>query len=262
MARSAQRPKLKTRRPGTTKSTPATKARPARGSRPIDLYYWPTPNGWKITIMLEEMGLPYNVIPVNISKGDQFKPAFLKISPNNRMPAIVDHDGPGGRAFSIFESGAILLYLAEKTGKFMPSEMRARYTVVQWLMFQMGGVGPMFGQRGHFLRAAPEKIPYAIDRYTNESRRLLNVIEKRLGEVPYLAGDYSIADMATYPWVVGTRREPDQLESRPNFKRWLDAIGERPAVKRGTAVMADLPPEPLDEEARSILYGAKQFEKR
>ncbi|MDB5108762.1 MAG: glutathione S-transferase, partial [Candidatus Binatus sp.] len=168
----------------------------------------------------------------------------------------------GGKPISIFESGAILLYLAEKTGKFMPKETRARYQVIEWLMFQMAGVGPMFGQRGHFVRAAPEKIPYAIDRYTNESRRLLNVIEKRLGESQYLAGDYSIADMATYPWVVGMQREPEQLEIRPNFKRWLDAIGARPAVKKGMAVMADLPPEPLDEEARSILYGNKQFERR
>lgn len=228
----------------------------------IDLYYWPTPNGHKITIFLEETGLEYKIVPVNIRKGEQFAPEFLKFSPNNRMPAIIDHDGPGGKPLALFESGAILLYLAEKTGKFMPSETRARYNVVQWLMFQMAGVGPMFGQRGHFLRAAPEKIPYAIDRYTNESRRLLNVIENQLANNAYLAGDYSIADMATYPWVVGTRREPEQLESRPNFKRWLDAIGERPAVKRGVAVMADLPPEPLDAAARSILYGTKQFERR
>jgi GSH-dependent disulfide-bond oxidoreductase len=228
----------------------------------IDLYYWPTPNGHKVTIFLEEAGLDYKIVPVNIRKGEQFAPEFLKISPNNRMPAIVDHEGPGGKPLALFESGAILLYLAEKTGKFMPSETRARYNVVQWLMFQMAGVGPMFGQRGHFMRAAPEKLPYAIERYTNESRRLLNVIEKQLGESDYLAGDYSIADMATYPWVVGTTHEPEQLESRPKFKRWLEAIGARPAVKRGVAVMADLPPEPLDDEARSILYGNKQFERR
>ncbi|MGO9604134.1 MAG: glutathione S-transferase N-terminal domain-containing protein [Candidatus Binataceae bacterium] len=228
----------------------------------IDLYYWPTPNGHKITIYLEETGLEYRIIPVNIRTGDQFKPEFLKISPNNRMPAIVDPDGPGGRPLALFESGAILIYLGDKTGKLLPKEPRARYETLQWLMFQMAGVGPMFGQRGHFLRAAPEKIPYAIDRYTNESRRLLNVMEGRLGEAPYLAGDYSIADIATFPWVVGTRREPEQLESRPNFKRWLDAISERPAVKRGLAVMADLPAEPLDDKARSILYGAKQFERR
>jgi GSH-dependent disulfide-bond oxidoreductase len=228
----------------------------------IDLYYWPTPNGHKVTIFLEETGLEYKIVPVNIRKGEQFEPEFLKISPNNRMPAIVDHKGPGGKPLALFESGAILIYLGEKTGKFLSTEPHAKYTTIQWVMFQMGGVGPMFGQRGHFLRAAPEKIPYAIDRYTNESRRLLNVMEKRLAEAEYLAGEYSIADMATYPWVVGTRREPEELETRPNFKRWLDAISARPAVKRGLAVMADLPPEPLDEEARSILYGNKQFEKR
>ncbi len=228
----------------------------------IDLYYWPTPNGHKITIFLEETGTPYKIVPVDIRAGDQFKPEFLKISPNNRMPAIVDHEGPGGKPLSLFESGAILMYLAEKAEKLMPSETRARYHVVDWLMFQMGNVGPMFGQRGHFVRAAPEKIPYAIDRYTNESRRLLNVIDKRLAESAYLAGDYSIADIATYPWVVGVRREPEQLDSRPNLKRWLDAIGERPAVKKGVAVMSDLPQQPLTDEQRSILYGNKQFEKR
>jgi GST-like protein len=227
----------------------------------IDLYYWPTPNGHKITIFLEETGTPYRIVPVDISRGDQFKPEFLKISPNNRMPAIVDPDGPGGKPISLFESGAILIYLGEKTGKLLPKEPRGRYETIEWLMFQMGGVGPMFGQRGHFVRAAPEKIPYAIERYTNESRRLLNVIDKRLAEVEYLAGDYSIADIATFPWVVGARREPEQLESRPNFKRWLDAISERPAVNQGLAVMADLPQQPLSDEARSILYGAKQFER-
>ena len=228
----------------------------------IDLYYWPTPNGHKITIFLEETGLEYRIVPVNIREGDQFKPEFLKISPNNRMPAIVDSGGPGGKPISLFESGAILLYLGEKTGKLLPSEIRARYEVVQWLMFQMANIGPMFGQRGHFLRAAPEKIPYAIERYTNESRRLLDVMDRRLGQSAYLAGDYSIADIATYPWVVGVRREPEQLESRPNFKRWLDAISQRPAVKRGLAVMAGMPQQPLDDKARSILYGAKQFERR
>src|SRR5580704_10269458 len=164
----------------------------------IDLYYWPTPNGWKISIMLEECGLPYKLIPVNIGTGEQFKPDFLKISPNNRMPAIVDHEGPDGKPLSLFESGAILLYLAEKTGQLLPSETRARCNVIQWLMFQMAGIGPMFGQRGHFLRAAPEQITYAIDRYTNESRRLLNVMERRLSESAYLADEYSIADIATY----------------------------------------------------------------
>jgi GSH-dependent disulfide-bond oxidoreductase len=228
----------------------------------IDVYYWPTPNGKKVTIFLEETGTPYKVVPINIRKGEQFEPGFLKISPNNRMPAIVDSDGPGGKPYSLFESGAILLYLAEKTGKFMPSEMRARYDVVQWLMFQMASVGPMMGQAGHFLHAAPEKIPYAIDRYTNESRRLFSVLDKRLGETAFVAGDYSIADMAIYPWAVAAEREPEQLATRPHFKRWLETMGARPAVKRGMAVMADMPAQPLTEEERSILYGKKQFEKR
>jgi GSH-dependent disulfide-bond oxidoreductase len=228
----------------------------------IDVYYWPTPNGKKVTIFLEETGTPYKVVPINIRKGEQFEPAFLKISPNNRMPAIVDHDGPGGKPYALFESGAILLYLAEKTGKFMPAEMRARYDVVQWLMFQMASVGPMMGQAGHFMHAAPEKLPYAIERYTNESRRLFGVIDKRLGEASFVAGDYSIADMAIYPWVVNVEREPEQLATRPHLKRWLEAMGARPAVKRGMAVMADTPATPLTEEERSVLYGKKQFEKR
>jgi GSH-dependent disulfide-bond oxidoreductase len=228
----------------------------------IDLYYWPTPNGHKVSIFLEETRTPYRVVPVNIRKGEQFAADFLKISPNNRMPAIVDTEGPGAKPISIFESGAILLYLAEKTGKLMPSEMRSRYGVVQWLMFQMAGVGPMFGQAGHFRNAAPEKIPYAIDRYTNETHRLCDVMNKRLGESDYLGGEYSIADIATYPWVVAAlKREPEQLASRPNLKRWIDAIGERPAVKRGMAVMADTPAQPLTEEERSVLYGKKQFER-
>jgi GSH-dependent disulfide-bond oxidoreductase len=229
----------------------------------IDLYYWPTPNGHKVTIFLEETGLEYRVVPVNIRKGEQFAPEFLKISPNNRMPAIVDHDGPGGKPYSLFESGAILLYLAEKTGKLMPSEMGARYRVVEWLMFQMANVGPMLGQAGHFRNAAPEKIPYAIERYTNESRRLFSVMDKRLAENAYLAGDYSIADIANYPWIVAAlKAQPEQLDTRPNLKRWIDALAARPAVQRGMAVMADQPQRPLTEEERSILYGAKQHERR
>jgi GSH-dependent disulfide-bond oxidoreductase len=229
----------------------------------IDLYYWPTPNGHKISIFLEETGLPYKVVPVNIRKGEQFAAEFLKISPNNRMPAIVDSEGPDGKPISVFESGAILLYLAEKTGKLLPTEPRARYKVIEWLMFQKAGVGPMFGQAGHFRNAAPEKISYAIDRYTNETHRLCDVMNKRLGESPYLGGDYSVADIATYPWVVAAlKREPEQLESRPNLKRWVDAIGARPAVKKGMAVMADTPVQPLPDEERSVLYGNKQFEKR
>ena len=229
----------------------------------IDLYYWPTPNGHKVTIFLEETGLEYRIVPVNIRKGDQFAPDFLKISPNNRMPAIVDHDGPGGKPYALFESGAILLYLAEKTGKLMPSEMGARYRVVEWLMFQMANVGPMLGQAGHFRNAAPEKIPYAIKRYTNESRRLFSVLDKRLADHSYLAEDYSIADIANYPWIVAAlKAQPEQLETRPNLKRWIDALAARPAVQRGMAVMSDQPQRPLTEEERSILYGAKQHERR
>ncbi len=228
----------------------------------IDLYYWPTPNGHKVTIFLEETQTSYRVVPVNIRSGEQFEPSFLRISPNNRMPAIVDTEGPGGAPFSLFESGAILLYLAEKTGKLLPSEMRARYTVIQWLMFQKAGIGPMMGQMGHFRNAAPEKISYAIERYTNESRRLWGVMDKRLAEAEYLGGDYSIADIATYPWVRIAQREPEQLEQLPNLRRWLDAIGSRPAVQRGLAVMADTPQKPLTDEERSILYGKKQFERR
>jgi GST-like protein len=229
----------------------------------IDLYYWPTPNGHKVTIFLEETGLEYKIVPVNIRKGEQFAPEFLNISPNNRMPAIVDTDGPGGEPFSLFESGAILLYLAEKTGKLMPSETRARYRVIEWLMFQMANVGPMLGQAGHFRNAAPEKIPYAIERYTNESRRLFNVLDKRLAKVSYVAGDYSIADIATYPWVVAAlRAQPEQLDTRPNLKRWIDALAARPAVQKGMAVMAGQPQQPLTEEERSILYGSKQHERR
>jgi GST-like protein len=228
----------------------------------IDVYYWPTPNGHKVTIFLEETGTPYKVVPINIRKGEQFEPAFLKISPNNRMPAIVDSEGPGGTPISIFESGAILLYLAEKTGKLMPAETRARYKVIEWLMFQMAGIGPMMGQAGHFKNAAPEKLPYAIERYTNESRRLFGVMDRRLGESEYLGGDYSIADIACYPWVRGAQREPEQLEPLPHLRRWLDALGNRPAVKRGLAVMADLPQQPLTDEERSILYGKQQFERR
>jgi GST-like protein len=229
----------------------------------IDLYYWPTPNGHKITIFLEETGLEYRIVPVNIRKGEQFAPEFLKISPNNRMPAIVDTDGPGGKPFSLFESGAILLYLAEKTGKLMPSETRARYRVIEWLMFQMANVGPMLGQAGHFRNAAPEKIPYAIERYTNESRRLFNVLDRRLAEVAYVAGDYSIADIATYPWIVAAlKAQPEQLDTRPNLKRWIGTLAARPAVQKGMAAMADQPQKPLTDEERSILYGAKQHERR
>ena len=223
----------------------------------IDLYTWPTPNGFKVSIMLEETGLPYNVIPVDIGAGDQFKPDYLKISPNNKMPAMVDTDGPGGKPYSLFESGAILMYLAEKTGKFMPTETRARYDVIKWLMFQMGGLGPMLGQAHHFRQYAPEPIPYAIDRYTNEAKRLYGVMDRRLGEVEYLAGAYSIADMASYPWIRPHKRQGQDLNDFPNLKRWFDAIAERPAVQRGVKVLADRDavPTQIDAKTRAILFG-------
>jgi len=233
----------------------------------LDVYFWTTPNGYKVTILLEELGWKYNVIPVNIGKGEQFEPSFLKISPNNRMPALVDHDGPGGKPISIFESGAILMYLAEKAGgKFMPLEMRERYNVIQWLMFQMAGVGPMLGQAHHFRRYAPEQIQYAIDRYTNEARRLYNVIDKRVAEAGYLAGEYSIADMATYPWLRTHNWQGQKLEDFPNLKRWYDAIEARPAVQRGLAVMKEeverMRNAPPDKKSWDILFGKTQFEKR
>jgi GST-like protein len=229
----------------------------------IDVYFWPTPNGHKVTIALEELGLPYRVIPINIGKGDQFNSEFLKISPNNKMPAIVDTDGPGGKPISIFESGAILIYLAEKTGRLMPWEARGRYKVLEWLMFQMASVGPMLGQVHHFRRYAPEQIQYAIDRYTNEAKRIYRVIDRRIGDVPYLAGEYTIADIATYPWVRPHKLQGQNLEDFPNLKRWYEAIEVRPAVQKGMAVMADGPALlPNDKETFSILFGAKQYERR
>jgi GST-like protein len=229
----------------------------------IDLYTWPTPNGHKIHIMLEEVGLPYKVIPVNISEGDQFDPEFLKISPNNKMPAMVDPEGPGGAPYSLFESGAMLMYLAEKTGKLMPVEMRARYDVVQWLMFQMGGIGPMLGQAHHFLGYAPEKIPYAMDRYSNEANRLYNVLDVRLNGREYLADDYSIADIATFPWLRSHERQGVDMEKYPNVKRWFDAIGERPAVKRGLEVLADRRRAgPMTDAEREVLFGSKQYQRQ
>jgi GSH-dependent disulfide-bond oxidoreductase len=233
----------------------------------IDVYFWVTPNGYKVTILLEELGWKYNVIPVNIGKGEQFQPDFLKISPNNRIPAMVDHEGPDGKPIAIFESGAMLLYLAEKAGfKFMPQDTRGRYDVVQWLMFQMASVGPMLGQAHHFRRYAPEKIQYAIDRYTNEARRIYGVIDKRLGEAPYLAGDYSIADMATYPWLRPHNWQGQKLEDFPNLKKWYEAMEARPAVQRGCAVMKEQLEKQRsvapDQKSWDILFGKKQFDKR
>jgi len=206
----------------------------------IDLYYYHTPNGHKITIFCEETGLPYRIIPVDITKGEQFKPEFLKINPNNMIPAIIDQDGPGGKPYSLFESGAILLYLAEKTGKLMPVDMRARYDVIAWLMLQMARIGPFLGQAAHFRLRAKEKIPYAIDYFTAETHRLCTVLDRRLGETPYVAGDYSIADIATFPWLRIYDRVGQKLEDFPNLKRWYEAIDARPAVQRGLAVTANV----------------------
>jgi GST-like protein len=202
----------------------------------IELYTWTTPNGRKVSIMLEELGLPYNVHAINIGKNDQFAPEFIAINPNSKIPAIVDPEGPDGKPVSMMESGAILIYLGEKTGKLIPAAPRARYVALQWLMFQMGGVGPMFGQVHHFLRAAKEPVPYAIERYTNETRRLYGVLDARLKTERYLAGEYSIADIATYPWVARYEWHRTRLEDFPNVKRWFDEISQRPAVQKGMAV--------------------------
>jgi GST-like protein len=223
----------------------------------IDLYYWPTPNGHKITIFLEEAGLEYRIIPVNIGKGEQFQPDFLKISPNNRMPAIVDRSpAEGGEPISVFESGAILLYLAEKTGKFLARDLRTRFTTLEWLFWQMGGLGPMAGQNHHFSSYAPEKIPYAIDRYTRETNRLYGVLNRRLEGREYIAGEYSIADMACYPWIVPHEIQGQKLEDFPNLRRWFEAIKSRPAVisayEKGKAIN-DRPV--ITEESRAILFG-------
>jgi GST-like protein len=230
----------------------------------IEVYSWPTPNGHKVHIMLEECGLKYKVHAVDIGAGDQFKPEFLAISPNNKIPAIVDSDGPDGKPISLFESGAILVYLAGKTGRFLPADVRGKYVALQWLMFQMGGVGPMLGQAHHFRIYATEKIEYAINRYSNEARRLYGVMDKRLGEVPYFAGDYGIADMAIYPWTRSHANHGVDLADYPNVKRWYEAIGARPAVQRGMQVLADRrkPVAQLDDKARQNLFGAAQFEKR
>ena len=226
----------------------------------IDLYAWPTPNAYKVSIMLEETEIPYRVFPVDITKGDQFKADFLKISPNNKMPAIIDSDGPDGEPISIFESGAILLYLAEKSGRFIPRDMRGRYQVIQWLMFQMGGIGPMLGQAHHFRQYAPEPIPYAVDRYTNEAKRLYGVLDRRLSEAPFVAGDYSIADMAIFPWIRPYERQGQNLDDFPNLKRWFESINARPAVQRGLALLAERRREgAFDKDAREVLFGATQY---
>ena len=229
----------------------------------IDLYTWTTPNGHKIHIALEELGLPYVVHAVDIGAGDQFKPEFLKISPNNKIPAIVDRDGPGGKPYALFESGAILMYLAEKTGRLMPTDMAGKYEVIQWLMFQMANIGPMLGQVHHFRVYAPEKIPYAIDRYTNEAKRLYGVLDRRLEGREWLAGDYSIADIATFPWLRSWERQGVVLDEYPNVKRWFDTIAARPAVQRGLQVLKDRERTgPLDDRQREVLFCATQYQRR
>ncbi len=223
----------------------------------IDLYYWPTPNGHKITIFLEETGTKYRIIPVHIGRGEQFKPEFLKISPNNRMPAIVDRaPSDGGAAVSIFESGAILLYLAEKTGQFIAGDIRGRVDVLQWLFWQMGGLGPMAGQNHHFVKYAPEKIPYAMERYIKETSRLYAVLDRRLMDREFVAGQYSIADMAAYPWIVPHQRQQQNLDDFPNLKRWFETIRARPAVMRAYEKGAAISAKPVvDDDARKFLFG-------
>lgn len=223
----------------------------------IDLYYWPTPNGHKITMFLEEAGLEYRIVPVDIRAGDQFKPEFLAIAPNNRMPAIVDHaPAEGGAPVSLFESGAILLYLAEKTGQFLPADLHGRKTVLEWLFWQMGGLGPMAGQNHHFNMYAPEKITYAIDRYVNETNRLYGVLNKQLEDRDYIAGDaYTIADMACYPWIVPHEYQGQKLEDFPHLKAWFERIKDRPATVRAYEKGEEYRNQPMTEEARKILFG-------
>ncbi len=223
----------------------------------IEVYYAPTPNGWKISIMLEECGLPYTVHPISLRKGEQFKPEFLKLSPNNRIPAIVDRaPGDGGEPVTMFETGAILLYLAEKTGQFMPKDLRGRYNVVQWLMWQMGGLGPMLGQNGHFKLYAPEKIPYAIDRYEREAKRLYGVLDGQVSRTGrFVAGEYSIADMACFPWVMTHKAQGLSLDDYPHLKRWFADVRARPAVQKGLAVGKEAEKAPMDDEARRIMFG-------
>jgi len=230
---------------------------------PIDAYSWATPNGHKVHIMLEECGVPYRAHPVNIGKGDQFEPAFLKISPNNKIPAITDPEGPDGKPISLFESGAILVYLAGKTGKFLPTDDRGRYAVLQWLMFQMGSVGPMLGQAHHFRNYAPEKIADAIDRYSNEAKRIYGVIDKQLSSNKFIAGDtYSIADIAIFPWLRSWQNQGIVLTDYPHLKQWFDGIAARPAVQRGVKVLADLRTPITGDKEREILFGKSQYQRR
>jgi len=233
----------------------------------IDVYSWATPNGHKVHIMLEEcgyrLGKDWLAHPIDIGAGDQFKPEFLNISPNNKIPAMVDPNGPDGKPISIFESGAILLYLAAKTGKFLPKSTRAKYEVMQWLMFQMGGLGPMLGQNHHFRIYAPEKIEYAINRYTNEAKRLYGVLDQQLSKHPFIAGkEYSIADMAIFPWTRNWKNQGIEIDEFPHFKKWFEKISARPAVRRGVEVLTNLRKPLTDDKARDLLFGASQYQKR
>ena len=228
----------------------------------IEVYSWATPNGHKVHIMLEECALPYKVVAVDIGSGDQFKSDFLAISPNNKVPAIVDPDGPDGRPMSLFESGAILLYLAGKTGRFLPTDTRGKYAVLQWLMFQVGGVGPMLGQAHHFRVYAPERITYAVDRYSNEAKRLYRVMNDHLARSRYIAGgDYTIADIAIFPWLRSWKNQGIDWADYPHLKGWFDEIAARPAVVRGVEVLADRRRPLMDDKARSVLFGAEQYQR-
>jgi GSH-dependent disulfide-bond oxidoreductase len=249
------KPKVK----NTAKSAKAVQAKPIKQTKPIDLYYWPTPNGFKISIMLEECGLPYTMIPVNISKGEQFNADFLKFSPNNRMPAIVDPQGPGGRPISIFESGAILQYLGRKTGRFYPRDERRRVEVDQWLFWQMGGIGPMAGQLHHFKNYAIETLTYAINRYTDEMNRLYGVMNTRLADREFIAGQYSIADMAIVGWANNWKRHDQDIEEFPHFKRWLETMKARPAVQRGMSLGLELRQgiDMKDPKVQAVLFGQR-----
>ena len=228
----------------------------------IDLYSWPTPNGHKVHIMLEECALPYRVHPIDIGAGDQFSPEFLAISPNNKIPALVDSDGPDASPISLFESGAILVYLASKTGRLLPESVRDRYVALEWLMFQVGHIGPMLGQAHHFRQYAPEHIEYAVDRYTREAARLYGVMERRLADAPYFAGAYSVADIAMYPWTRSHENQGIDLAQFPNVRRWQQAISARPAVQRGLQVLKERRRPLLDDRAREVLFGATQTARR
>ena len=229
----------------------------------IEVYSWATPNGHKVHIMLEECGLPYKAIPVDIGAGAQFAPDFLAISPNNKIPALLDPQGPDGKPIHLFESGAILLYLASKTGRFLPDDVRGRFEMLEWLMFQMGGVGPMLGQAHHFRIYAPSKIDYAIDRYTNEAKRLYGVMDRRLAKTKYIAGaQYTIADIAIFPWLRSWKNQGIDWNDFPHLRGWFDEIGARPAVQRGVEVLAGMRKPLVDDQAREVLFGARQYERR